>query len=186
MYIFKKIWKKFGKNLEKNTYINVNNMKNRGMLLEQIINRTIKKYQKDNLAIFHKKEIPIKFGSILKNKNNLKVNNAFIMSKSTTDYYGLYNGNFIAFEAKSTREKYVPKINFKIHQQNYLNNINYHGGISFYIMYFSTFNEFYFVEQKYVNINKSFRIESAREKGYELEIIYPGLLNILEIIDKIK
>ena len=161
-------------------------MKNRGMLLEQIINKTIKKYKRDNLGIFHKKEIPIKFGNVLRSKNNLKADNAFIISKSTTDYYGLYNGFFIAFEAKSTKEKSVPKTNFKSHQQNYLNLITQHGGIGFYIIFFSTFNEFYLVEQKHIDINHSFNIKTARKLGYELEIIYPGYLNILEVIDKMK
>lgn len=161
-------------------------MKNRGMLLEQIINKTIKKYKRENLAIFHKKEIPIKFGRVVRNKNSLKAKSAFIISKSTTDYYGLYNGWFIAFEAKSTKEKFVPKTNFKIHQQNYLNNISKHGGFGFYIIYFSSFNEFYLVNHSDIDINHSFKIESARKKGFELEIIYPGYLNILEIINKLK
>lgn len=161
-------------------------MKNRGMLLEQIINKTIKKYKKDDEAIIHKKEVPIKFGSVIKDHNKLKTNEAFIMSKSTTDYYGLYDGMFIAFEAKSTKERSLPKTNFKTHQQKYLETITRHGGIGFYIIYFSSYNEFYLINQNKIDIEHAFRIEAARTDGIELEIIYPGFLNILEAIDKMK
>lgn len=50
--------------------------KHRGMLLESIINRTIKKYEQNNLALFHKKEVPINFSGIHSKDKSLIIERA--------------------------------------------------------------------------------------------------------------
>ncbi|TCG10474.1 Holliday junction resolvase RecU [Mycoplasma todarodis] len=156
-------------------------MKNRGMLLESILNTTINLYRKNNVALFHKKEIPISFGKVIKNGKNIRLDNAFIKSKSTSDYYGVFKGKFIAFEAKSTNQKSLPLSNIKHHQRKYLNDVQNHGGIAFYIFSFKTYDKYFMI---YVDTienlrKKSFSLDDANEHGIELDLVFPGILDFL-------
>ena len=162
-------------------------MKNRGMMLESLINKTIKIYKKNNIGVFHKKEISISFSKIKEKNGKLNIVNGQIKNKSTTDYYGIYNGKFYAFEAKSTKLNSLPLKNIKNHQLNYLKEIQKHGGKAFFIIGYQKFDEFFLIEiQTIINLKntKSLNVKIAREKGKKLEIIYPGILDFLNVIDK--
>lgn len=160
-------------------------MKNRGMMLESLINRTIKFYKTNNIGIFHKKEISISFSKIKEKNGKLKVINGHIKNKSTIDYYGIFNGKFYAFETKSTKLNSLPLKNIKEHQLNYLKKIKKNGGKAFFIIAYQKFDEFFIIEIETIknlkNI-KSLSIKKAREKGVKLEIIYPGILDFLNVI----
>lgn len=150
---------------------------NRGMLLETIINKTIKQYKNKNIALIHKKTLDIKFSSVDKS-NNIK--NGIIISKSTVDYYGIYQGSFIAFEAKSVIGTSIPKNNFKDHQHDYLKTIKNLGGIAFYIFLFKSTNEFFLVDISLVNYEKkTITLEYIKKKGMSLELIYPGIIDFI-------
>ncbi len=159
-------------------------MKNRGMLLESILNATINLYKKNDIALFHKKEIPISFGKIIKDKKAIKLDNAFIKSKSTSDYYGVYKGKFITFEAKSTNLKSLPLSNIKHHQRKYLNDVQNHGGIAFYIISYKTYDKYFLVHTDVIeNIHKkSFSLDDAKIYGIELDLIFPGILDFIAFI----
>lgn len=161
--------------------------KNRGMLLESIINKTIVMYRKNDIAIFHKKPIPITFKSLKKDGNKLKVTEGWVGSKSTIDYYGVYDGMYIAFEAKSTNSDTLPMANIKIHQSNYISEVNAHGGFAFYIVGFKSYDEYFLVTEDVINNldRKSLTIYKAREKCHQLELVYPGILDFVEVIQKI-
>lgn len=158
--------------------------KNRGMLLESLINKTISFYKENDIGIFHKKEIPIKFSSVNKNGNQLKVNNAFILQKSTTDYYGLSNGSFYAFEAKSTNDNVLPFKNIKKHQIQYLLEVNKHGGRGFFIIAFATHNKFFIIwpEELMEIERKSLTLDQAEQIGIEITLMYPGILDFIKCI----
>lgn len=160
------------------------NSKNRGMLLEQLINKTIKLYKENHIALIHKKEVPISFSKIVKDGNKLKVKDGFVKSKSTLDYFGVYNGKFIAFEAKSTKEKSLPFSNIKEHQFKYMSEVVSHGGISFFIIGFYKYNEFYLFNYEVLShINKkSISIDDARKYGFKLDVVYPGILDFVNLI----
>ena len=79
--------------------------KNRGMLLETIINQTNSFYIINNICLIHKKNLDIKFSSVVLKDKKLVAKDAKITNKSTVDYYGLWKGKFLAFEAKSTEDK---------------------------------------------------------------------------------
>jgi recombination protein U len=159
-------------------------MKNRGMMLESLINKTIKYYDQNNIALFHKKEIPISFSKIKKNNGKINIINAKIKNKSTIDYYGIYNGTFYAFEAKSTKLNSLPIKNIKEHQINYLNKIIKYGGKGFLIVAFQKYDEYFVIKNELIkNLkNKSLNIKIARKNGIQLEIIYPGILDFLNIL----
>ena len=165
--------------------------KNNGMMLEKMINDSIKYMESEGIGVFHKKEVPVVFTS-LSNMNNKKViNKGYLMGKSTTDYYGIYKGYFCAFEAKSTIEDTFVLSNVKKHQMEYLNTIEEHGGISFYIIYFISSNKVIFIQSssfhEYLEFHKkkNLKLVEALEIGVEIEISYPGLLLFNEQLDLI-
>lgn len=96
------------------------------MLLEKIINNTINYYLKNKIAFFNKKNLNIKFKTM--SEDRYKLDLAFISSKSTVDYYGIYQGQYISFEAKSTELDVFPLSNIKEHQHQHLKLINELGG----------------------------------------------------------
>ena len=156
------------------------NYKNRGMFLESIINKTIKIYKNNEIALFNKISLDIGFKSIKKDKKELIVNKAYIKNKSTIDYIGIYEGVFVAFEAKSTEKDYLSFSNIKEHQDQYLKTIIKYGGIAFYIVCFKELNEFYIIEPKYIDMekNKKIKREFCLKHCFSLDLEYPGILNI--------
>ncbi|MGZ9428357.1 Holliday junction resolvase RecU [Mycoplasma sp. 1012] len=160
------------------------NTKNRGMILEKIINNTIKFYLENNIAIFHKKNLDISFKKV---SNNNELENAIISKKSTVDYYGIYKGFFICFEAKSTNENYLPKQNIKDHQLKYLKNINAHGGISFFIILFKHLERFFLISANKIDLNseQSINIDFLSKEGIEIELMYPGIIDFAPFIESI-
>lgn len=159
--------------------------KNRGMMLESIINKTIKFYENNELALFHKKELNISFSKIREEDGKLKIDNGRVKAKSTTDYYGIYNGTFYAFEAKSTNLKSLPIANIKEHQLNYLNKVIKHGGVAFFIIAFQMFDEYYIIKPDIIDSlnRKSLPIEIARKLGKRITLTYPGIIDFIGIID---
>ncbi|UWD34095.1 Holliday junction resolvase RecU [Mesomycoplasma molare] len=154
--------------------------KNRGMILEQIINKTIKFYLENNVAIFHKKNLDISFKKV---HNNNELENAIIAKKSTVDYYGVFKGNFISFEAKSTNENFLPKSNIKKHQLDYLRKIKNHGGISFFIILFKHLERFFIISIDKLNLKESLNLTFFEKNGIELELMYPGIIDFVSVIE---
>ncbi|MGL5205555.1 MAG: Holliday junction resolvase RecU [Metamycoplasmataceae bacterium] len=156
------------------------NSSNRGMLLETIINKTIKYYDENAIALIHKKNLDIKFSSIDEMR---RVKNGVVVSKSTVDYYGIYKGSFIAFEAKSSNTMIIPKNNFKDHQHEYLLKIRKYGGNAFYIFLFKQTNEIFLADISLVNYRrKTITLEYIRNKAIQLEIIYPGVIDFIKFL----
>ncbi|MBU4689516.1 Holliday junction resolvase RecU [Mycoplasma zalophidermidis] len=155
--------------------------KNRGMLLEKIINQTINYYEKNNLAFIEKKSLPIKFYKINENR---QLFDAYIFKKSTVDYIGCFEGRFIAFEAKSTNEFRLPNSNIKKHQVEYLDRIYKSGGFAFFIILFSNVDEFYIVNSVYLKDNwkNSWSYDEIKKIGFQVELTYPGVIDFLPII----
>ncbi|WP_029608505.1 Holliday junction resolvase RecU [Mycoplasma simbae] len=153
-------------------------MKNKGMLLEQIINRTIAYYERNNLALIEKKGLPIKFKSV---KEDNKVESAFIYKKSTVDYIGCVNGMFTAFEAKTINGERLPNSNILKHQLEYLKKVYEMGGIAFFVIMFSHVDEFYLLGvNKFLNFDKkSWQYEEIKKTGYKVELTFPGIIDFL-------
>ncbi|BAP39592.1 Holliday junction resolvase RecU [Metamycoplasma canadense] len=162
------------------------NFKNRGMLLETIINQTNEFYFKNNICLIHKKNLDVSFKSVsLKNKK-LNLQEATIKCKSSVDYYGVFQGKFIAFEAKSTEDNVLPLSNIKKHQIEYLNLIIKNKGIAFWIFYFKVYNTFLLVMHadflKFLNKKKVMHFYDAQKMGVKLKLSFPGILDIVENI----
>ncbi|WP_406617800.1 Holliday junction resolvase RecU [Mycoplasmopsis lipophila] len=161
--------------------------KNKGMLLESIINKTINYYSENKIAYIEKKNLNINFKRLFVNQNNIiSVKDGIVSSKSTVDYIGCYQGKFIAFEAKSTNEKVLPSSNVQIHQIDYLKKIADNGGIAFFIIFFGLYNDFFIVDiYDYINRNKKpLAYEEVLKIGKKIELEYPGLIDFLPHLNK--
>ncbi|MCE6056544.1 Holliday junction resolvase RecU [Mycoplasmopsis agalactiae] len=159
--------------------------KNRGMLLETIINQTIDYYTYNHIAFIEKKGLPIKFSNITNSENKLLLSNAFVYKKSTVDYIGCYKGRFLAFEAKSTNESFLARSNIKEHQKKYLREIHKNGGLAFLIVFFGLYDEFYLLSyESFMTIeNKNqYRYEWIKKIGKRIPLTYPGIIDFLPYI----
>lgn len=154
---------------------------NRGMYFETLLNRTNDFYRETNVCLVYKKPTPIK---IIKTKGN-KIIEAAFLQKSTTDYNGVYKGQYIDFEAKMTDNDYILKQNIKKHQQEHLTRVQLHEGISFLLIFFLKYDRcFYLPSHELSNCTSKITIEDLLKFGYEVEVDH--IVHYIEIIEKIK
>ena len=74
---------------------------NRGMSLEDDINRTNRYYLTEDTAVIHKKPTPITIVKVdYPKRSAARITEAYFRVASTTDYNGIYLGKYIDFEAK--------------------------------------------------------------------------------------
>ncbi|XMB66386.1 Holliday junction resolvase RecU [Mycoplasmatota bacterium zrk1] len=171
------------------------NYKNRGMTLEEDINATNDYYLTHDIAIIHKKPIPIKVVSVnYPNRQSALIDKAFYVTPSTTDYNGIFKGKYIDFEAKETSNKTsFPLQNIHEHQIKHLINVKKHGGISFILVRFTAYDELYLLESRYLEEyykrsmtgRKSIKLSELKEKGYLIKNSYNPRVDYLKVIDEI-
>jgi recombination protein U len=166
------------------------NYGNRGMNLENEINKSNEYYLTNMIAVIHKKPTPI---NVIKvdYKEGL-IREAFFQKPSTTDYNGIYKGKYIDFEAKETTNiKGFPLNNIHSHQITHLENITTMGGIGFLIVRFTTLNLTYLLDSstllEFIKNEKKKVIPLAffKEKAFVLKDgIYPRI-DYLKVIDNL-
>lgn len=168
----------------------INTNKNRGMLLEELLNETNNYYLTNNIAVVYKKPTPIQIVKTSFSSKGIRITDAFFKEPSTTDYNGVYNGKYIDFEAKETRNKTsFPLKNIHKHQIKHMENIINNKGICFLIVYFTSLNRIYllFAEDliKYIASTKSSSIPISlfKEKGFIIENKLGASIDYLEIIN---
>lgn len=169
------------------------NHKNRGMNFEAMINETNEYYLANNVAIIHKKPIPIQIVKVdYPSRSAAVIKEAYYKVPSTTDYNGIYKGHYIDFEAKETLNKTsFPLSNIHVHQIEHLDAIEKHGGISFVLIYFKTLDEIYLLEShnlmSYHNRSKTGRksitIDEIKEKGYVILENYAPRIDYLKVVE---
>lgn len=158
---------------------------NRGMDLENIINKTNEYYLEINKALIYKKPTPI--GIV--EANYKYISKAYFKAPSTLDYNGLYKGRYIEFEAKETKSKTsFPLNNIHEHQINHIRKVIEHKGICFLIIMMN--NLIYFLDGfdliNYIDNNdrKSINYNYIKEKGIILKENYLKGIDYLSIIDE--
>lgn len=156
--------------------------KNKGMLLESIINRTILYYEQEGIALFHKKYLDIRLKRVRSRMPHIV--DGQLIRKSTVDYYGIYQGRYIAFEAKSVDQDHFPLANIRPHQLQYLRAVEQHNGISFIILFYRVEQKFYLLYTSTLQGQHSRHLKSRHcmEIGIPLTLIYPGILDFIPII----
>ena len=113
---------------------------NRGMTFEGAINATNDYYLARQIAVIHKKPTPVQIVKVdYPKRSRAKIVEAYFRQASTTDYSGVYNGHYIDFEAKETRQKTaMPMKNFHSHQIEHMASVLKQKGIAFVLLYFSS------------------------------------------------
>lgn len=117
----------------------------RGMTLEQEINDSNQYYLEREIAVIHKKPIPIQIVNVDYPKRSAAViKKAYFKTPSTTDYNGIYRGYYLDFEAKETKNKTAfPLSNFHEHQIKHMKACEKQHGICFTIVRFVSQDELY-------------------------------------------
>ena len=178
--------------IKKNVNKTITNHKNRGMSLEEALNKTNIYYLENGLAVIYKKPTPIKvLETKYKEGNKQLITKAVYEKKSTTDYNGVYKGKYLDFEAKETEnKKYFSFTNIKKHQIAHIKKVMKQKGISFVIIGFSKLDRTFLLESKIIiemmdKNKKNISIHELEEKGYEIKESYNPRLNYLKIIDNL-
>ncbi|GAD15811.1 Holliday junction resolvase RecU [Lentilactobacillus otakiensis] len=111
---------------------------NRGMTLEDEINKSNQYYLREGIAVIHKKPTPIQIVSVdYPKRSAARIKEAYFRRASTTDYNGVYHGKYIDFDAKETKNKTsFPLKNFHEHQVEHMRQCLDQQGICFAIIKF--------------------------------------------------
>lgn len=168
---------------------------NRGMSFEAEINQTNQYYLDRNIAVIHKKPTPVQIVKVDYPKRSAAViKEAYFKEASTTDYNGIYNGHYIDFEAKETKNKTsFPLSNFHEHQIIHMENCLNQKGVVFVLLFFSSNKEYFLVPSQLVisywknqsqNGRKSIPLKDIKEHGYEIIPGYAPRIPYLQILDQ--
>ena len=178
---------------KKSNFIQKTKYSNRGMELEEDINFANKYYLNNDIAVIHKKPIPIQIVEVnYPNRSSAMITKAFYKTPSTTDYNGLWNGKYIDFEAKETNSATSFSLNnIHEHQIDHMQKILNHGGIPFIIVRFKKidktfilpFKKFIFFYDRAKNGGrKSIKLSEFEETAFELSFNYKIRLDYITII----
>jgi recombination protein U len=179
---------------KKDTYKEKNtSAAHRGMTLERDINDTNKYYLETDRAAIYKKPTPITIVNVdYKSRETAKITEAYFQIPSTTDYNGVYRGQYIDFEAKETHSRTsMPLSMIHQHQLDHLARVVKYGGIAFLIVRFAVYDETYYVSAK--AFLEKISSSSARSVKYEwfqencilIPYNYVVKVNYLQVVDRI-
>ncbi|MDN4522853.1 Holliday junction resolvase RecU [Fictibacillus fluitans] len=167
---------------------------NRGMTLEEDLNKSNEYYLERGIAVIHKKPTPVQIVNVEYPKRSAAViKEAYFKLASTTDFNGIYRGKYIDFEAKETKNKTsFPLRNFHDHQIRHMEAILAHGGISFVILRFSTLNEIFLLDAGHLipywndqtKGRKSIPKKDIESHGHPVSSGFLPRIDYLKIIDK--
>ncbi|HIW18344.1 MAG TPA: Holliday junction resolvase RecU [Candidatus Faecalicoccus intestinipullorum] len=165
----------------------------RGMRLEADINDTNAYYRECDKALIYKKPTPVQVVHVdYPARNKAKIVEAYYKTPSTTDYNGVYRGRYIDFEAKETKNK----LQFPIgivhpHQIQHLKKVQLHGGIGFFIVRFTSYNETYLIDAPLMiqaierTTRSSISYSWFQKNGHQIQEGYIPRLDYLRIVDQI-
>lgn len=168
----------------------------RGMSLEKDIEHSNAFYLKRGIAVIHKKPTPVQIVNVhYPKRSKAVINEAYFRTPSTTDYNGVYNGYYIDFEAKETKNKTsFPLNNIHDHQVDHMRNTYQQHGIVFLMIRFKSLDEVYllpyskfefFWNRYQKDIKKSITVDEIRKNGYHIPYQYQPRLNYLKAVDKL-
>lgn len=125
---------------------------NRGMNFEEAINVSNDYYLNHQLAVIHKKPTPVQIVKVdYPRRSAAVIREAYFRHASTTDYNGVYQGRYVDFEAKETKNKTsFPFKNFHLHQIKHMEDCLKQGGICFVLLWFSSLNRCFFLASEHL------------------------------------
>ena len=180
-------------NGNKKTYSVKVSASRRGMSLEKEINLTNDYYLAEDKAVIHKKPTPVTIVKVdYPDRTAAKITEAYFKVPSTTDYNGIYKGQYLDFEAKECASKTsFPLSSIHAHQIKHLEAIGKHGGIGFLIVRFTVYEETYFVKAedfiRHIHSTERHSVPYSwfQENGYLISASYIKPVDYLEVVDRI-
>jgi len=168
---------------------------NRGMSLEEELNKSNAYYVAQGIASVHKKPTPIQIVKVeYPARSAAVIREAYFRQPSTTDYNGVYEGRYLDFEAKETRNKTsLPLGNFHAHQIDHMRLVCNQKGIAFAIIRFTQHDETYvlsashiirFWEEAAQGGRKSIPYAYIQEHGHLIPEGYRPRIDYLSVIKK--
>ena len=165
-----------------------NSRGHRGDELENLVLISNEYYKANKLGRIDKVDVPIK---VIEKTENGMIIKAFFEKKSTVDFHGVIQGMPIVFDAKETLLKSLPIQNIHKHQLEYMKDINYQGGLSFIIIHFKVYDEYFLVPfeivWKYYLDSKNGKRKSIPYKDmnplFKIHREMNGILNYLPILN---
>ncbi len=143
----------------------------RGSTLEEMVNRTNEQYQELGLALIQKIPTPITPINIEKETRHITL--AYFDQKSTVDYIGAVQGIPVCFDAKECAQETFALENIHEHQVFFMDSFEKQDGVAFFLIYYSSLNEFYYLPYRDLKVfwdraqtggRKSFRHDELKEK----------------------
>ena len=176
--------------------VNNHSYSNRGKTLEDDLNESNEYYLSRNIAVIHKKPVPIQIVNVnYPSRSAAVITEAYFRTPSTTDFNGVWNGQYIDFEAKETKSKTsFPLQNIHEHQVEHMKSVMNQGGITFLIVGFSSLDRYFVVpydiiEAKWDRMKeggrKSIAIAEFESETFEIELGYMPTLDYLKVIASI-
>lgn len=162
----------------------------RGSLLEELINLTNEKYASNSLALVQK--IPTPITPINIDPSTKHITLAYFEKKSTVDYIGVAQGLPICFDAKECSADSFSLQNIHEHQVEFMKAFEKQGGISFFLLYFTKREEYYYLRLDELLVfwnrakeggRKSFRYDELN-KDFFFENVKPIFIPYLDYINK--
>lgn len=175
---------------------NVVSYGNRGMTLEEHLNETHAYYLSRNIAVIHKKPTPVQIVDVHYPKRSAAViKEAYFKQASTTDYNGVYQGRYIDFEAKETKNATsFPLQNFHAHQIRHMEQVLFHHGLAFVILSFSSSDEIFLMEAQQIITFWNRMLEGGRKSitkkeveltSYKIPIGFHPRIDYLKVVDQL-
>ena len=169
---------------------------NRGKSLEDDLNDTNNYYVNNGIANIHKKPVPIQIVKVeYPSRSAAVIREAYFRTPSTTDYNGVWNGYYVDFEAKETKNKTsFPLNNIHAHQIAHMQSIVKQRGIAFFIIRFTVLERdfvvpFSIIEQHWQAMEqgqrKSIPLSIMEAEGYEIKMSYNPRLDYLQAVQRL-
>lgn len=166
---------------------------NLGLSLEEDINASNLAYKNQNKALIFKNAIPIQIVKVeYPKRQKAKIVEAYFRLNALPDYHGIYRNRYLSFDVKETHNiNYFTLQNISPHQINYLQQIKKFGGISFLIIHFKKYKEYFYLSiddlTNYYQENpkkKSIPYNFMKKNFRNIDYGYYPRLDYLKIVDK--
>lgn len=171
-----------------------NKFANRGMTFEEDINQSNDFYRNRKIALIYKKPTPIQIVKVdYPRRSAAVIKEAYFRHASTTDYNGVYNGFYVDFEAKETKNKTsFPLSNFQEHQITHMRECREQKGISFALLWFSTLKRCFFLDSANLetfwenksNGKKSIPLIEIETLGHEIQLGVAPRIPYIKALDE--
>ena len=122
----------------------------RGSALEELVNRTNEKYEQNHLALIQK--IPTPITPMQFDKDTRHITLAYFEQKSTVDYIGVVQGIPVCFDAKECAVDTFSLENIHEHQVEFMREFELQGGISFFLISYTSKNILYYLTFRQIDI----------------------------------